>query len=119
MHPESRAVDEKQQNPLVEFYLSALAFAGAFILREYSPSPWPETLRVAMVAIAGFAVWALLRFLEWLTNASGESISELCGSPLLLVWFSPSLGALFKGLVFFMFPGLVSSGSNSSRGASV
>jgi hypothetical protein len=31
---------------------------------EYSPSPWRGILRVAMIAIAGFAVWALLRFLR-------------------------------------------------------
>jgi len=64
MHPNTSAVDEKQRRPLLEFYLCALAFAGAFVLREYSPSPWREILRVAMVAIAGFAVWALLRFLR-------------------------------------------------------
>ncbi len=62
--PKSSAVDEKQRSPLLEFYLCALAFAGTFILREHSPSPWREILRVAMVAIAGFAVWALLRFLR-------------------------------------------------------
>src|SRR5215469_16139781 len=61
MHPESSAIDEKQRNPL--FYLSALAFVGAFILMEYSLSPWREILRIAMIAIAGFALWAVLRFL--------------------------------------------------------
>ena len=64
MHPKSSAVDEKQRSPLVGFYLSALAFAGALVLMEYSPSPWRKILRVAMIAIAGFAVWALLRFLR-------------------------------------------------------
>jgi len=64
MHPKSSAVDEKQRSPLLEFYLSALAFAGALVLMEYSPSPWRGILRVAMIAIAGFAVWALLRFLR-------------------------------------------------------
>src|SRR6266700_6599026 len=64
MHPKSSAVDEKQRSPLLGFYLSALAFAGALVLMQYSPSPWREILRVAMVAIAGFAVWALLRFLR-------------------------------------------------------
>jgi len=64
MRPTSSAVDEKQRSPLLEFYLSALAFAGALVLREYLQSPWQEILRVAMVAIAGFAVWALLRFLR-------------------------------------------------------
>src|SRR5258708_24331383 len=64
MHSKISADDEKQRSPLLEFYLSALAFAGAFVLSEYSQSPWREMLRVAMVAIAGFAVWALLRFLR-------------------------------------------------------
>ena len=62
MHPKS--VDEKQRGPLLEFYLSALAFAGALVLIEYLHSPWREILRVLMIAIAGFAVWALLRFLR-------------------------------------------------------
>ncbi len=64
MHPKSSAVDKKQRSPLLQFYLSALAFAGAFVLSEYSPSPWREILRIAMIAVAGFAVWALLRFLR-------------------------------------------------------
>jgi len=64
MHPQSSAVDEKQRSPLLQFYLSALAFVSVFILTEYSPSPWRGIIRVAMVAIAGFAVWALLRFLR-------------------------------------------------------
>lgn len=63
MHPESSAIDEKQRNPLLSFYLSALAFVGAFILMEYSISPWREMLRIAMIAIAVFALWAVLRFL--------------------------------------------------------
>src|SRR6266852_7236288 len=64
MHPKSSAVDKKQRSPLLELYLCALAFAGALVLMEYVHSPWREILRVAMVAIAGFAVWALLRFLR-------------------------------------------------------
>ena len=63
MHPESSAIDEKQRSPLFFFYLSALAFMGAFILMEYSQSPWREILRTAMIAIAVFALWAVLRFL--------------------------------------------------------
>jgi hypothetical protein len=64
MNSESSAVDEKQRSPLLEFYLSALAFAGALVLIEYLHSPWREILRVLMVAIAGFAVWTLIRFLK-------------------------------------------------------
>ncbi len=64
MYPESRAVDEKQRNPLLEFYLSALAFAAALVLTEYSASSWRGILHVAMIAIAGFAVWAVVRFLR-------------------------------------------------------
>jgi hypothetical protein len=64
MHSESSAVDEKQRSPLLEFYLSALAFAGALVLFEYLHSPWREILRVLMIAIAGFAVWTLIRFLR-------------------------------------------------------
>src|SRR5260370_18564841 len=64
MYPESSATDEKQRSQLLEFCLSALAFAGALVLMEYSPSPWREILRVAMIAIASFAVWAMLRFLR-------------------------------------------------------
>ena len=64
MNPKSSAVDEKQRSPLLEFYLSALAFGGALVLMRYSPSPWREILRFIMIALAGFAVWALLRFLR-------------------------------------------------------
>ncbi len=64
MHPEASAVDDKQRSPLLQFYLSALAFVGAFILTEYSSSPWREIVFIAMVATAGFALWALLRFLK-------------------------------------------------------
>src|SRR5712692_11498377 len=64
MHPKSSAADQKQRSPLLQFYLSALVFAVALVLKEYLHSPWREILRVAMVAIAGFAVWALLRFLR-------------------------------------------------------
>jgi len=87
MHPESSAIDEKQRSPLFFFYLSALAFMGAFILMEYSESPWREILRIAMIAIAVFALWAVLRFLGWPTNASGGSIFGLCVSPSSFVWF--------------------------------
>ncbi len=64
MHPKSSAVDEKQRSPLVGFYLSALAFAGALVLIEYLHSPWREILRMAMIAIAVFVVWTLIRFLR-------------------------------------------------------
>ena len=64
MHPNANAVDEKQRSPLLEFYLWALAFAGALVLMEYSQSLWREILRFTMIALAGFAVWALLRFLR-------------------------------------------------------
>ena len=49
MHPKVSAVDEKQRSPLLQFYLSALAFVGALILTEYSPSPWRQILYVAML----------------------------------------------------------------------
>ncbi len=64
MHPKSSALDEKQRSPLVGFYLSALAFAGALVLIEYLHSPWREILRMAMIAIAVFVVWTLIRFLR-------------------------------------------------------
>src|SRR5260370_40002892 len=64
MHSEPSAVDEKQRSPLLKFYLSALAFAGALVLIEYLHSPWREILRVLMIAIAGFALWTLIRFLK-------------------------------------------------------
>lgn len=64
MRSESSVVDKKQRSPLLEFYLSALAFAGALVLIEYLHSPWREILRVLMIAIAGFAIWTLIRFLK-------------------------------------------------------
>jgi hypothetical protein len=64
MPSEFSALDGKQRSPLLEFYLSALGFAGALILTEYLNSPWRELLRVLMIAIAGFAVWTLIRFLK-------------------------------------------------------
>jgi len=64
MKSESSAVDDKQRSPLLEFYLSALGFAGALVLIEYLHSPWREMLRVLMIAIAGFAMWTLIRFLK-------------------------------------------------------
>ncbi len=64
MRQESSEVDHKQRSPLLQFYLSALGFAGALVLIEYLHSPWREILRVFMIAIAGFAVWTLIRFLR-------------------------------------------------------
>ncbi len=64
MSSEFSTVDEKQRRPLLEFYLSALAFASALVLIEYLHSPWREILRVLMIAIAGFAVWTVIRFLR-------------------------------------------------------
>jgi hypothetical protein len=119
MHPKSSAVDEKQRSPLLEFYLSALAFAGALVLTRYSPSPWREILRVAMVAIAGFAVWALIRFLRVADERQRRINFRACASPLSLAWFFLCLGGSYRGSAFFMFPGSVSLGCNSSRGASV
>jgi hypothetical protein len=34
------------ETPL-QFYLSALAFAGGFVVREYSASPWREILIIS------------------------------------------------------------------------
>ncbi len=64
MRQESSEIDHKQRSPLLQFYLSALGFAGALVLIEYLHSPWRETLRLLMIAIAGFAVWTLIRFLK-------------------------------------------------------
>ncbi len=64
MRPESAVLEAKQRSPLLQFYLSALGFAGALVLVEYLQSPWREILRVAMIAIAVFGVWALIRFLK-------------------------------------------------------
>src|SRR5216683_2455406 len=119
MHSESSAVDEKQRSPLLEFYLSALAFAGALVLIEFLHSPWREILRVLMIVIAGFAVWTLIRFLKVADERQRQTTSERCASPLSLAWFFLSLAASCRGLAFFMFPGLASWGCNSSRGVSV
>jgi hypothetical protein len=116
---QSSAVDEKQRSPLLQFYLSALAFVSAFILTEYSPSPWRGILRVAMGAIAGFGVWALLRFLR-VADERQRRINFRALRFAFIVGLVLSLfGGFVQGLAFFMFPGLVSSGSNSSHGASV
>lgn len=64
MRFESGVLDDKQRSPLLQFYLSALGFAAALVLIGYLHSPWRETLRVLMIAIAGFAVWTLIRFLK-------------------------------------------------------
>jgi len=64
MQSDSSVIDEKQRNPLLEFYLAALGFAGALVLIEHLHSPWREILRVLMIAIACFAVWTLIRFLK-------------------------------------------------------
>ena len=64
MHSDSSAVDDKQRSPLLEFYLSALGFAGALVLTEHLHAPWHEILRALMIAIAAFAVWTLIRFLR-------------------------------------------------------
>ncbi len=64
MHSETNAIDDKQQSPILQFYLSALGFAGALVLTAYVASPWRELLRVSMIAIAVFAVWTLIRFLR-------------------------------------------------------
>lgn len=64
MQSESSVLDEKQRSPLLQFYLSALGFAGALVLTGYLHSPRREALRVFMIAIAAFAVWTLIRFLK-------------------------------------------------------
>jgi hypothetical protein len=64
MGSESSAVDDKQRSPILQFYLCALGFAGALVLSEYMRTPWAEVLQAAMIAIAGFAVWTLDRFLK-------------------------------------------------------
>lgn len=64
MHSESSAMDRRQRSPLIEFYSSASVFAGALVLSGQSRSPWPEVLKVVMIASAGFAVWTLTRFLK-------------------------------------------------------
>jgi hypothetical protein len=64
MHSDSSAVDDKQRSPLLRFYICALGFAGALVLVQYLRSPWVEILQAAMIAIAGFAVWTLDRFLK-------------------------------------------------------
>jgi len=64
MRPESSAVDDKQRSPIVRFYISALGFASALLLVQYLHSPWAKILQAVMIAIAGFAVWTLNRFLR-------------------------------------------------------
>jgi hypothetical protein len=64
MRSESSAVDDKQRSPILQFYLCALGFAGALVLVEYLRTPWNQILRIAMIVIAGFAVWTLDRFLK-------------------------------------------------------
>jgi hypothetical protein len=64
MRSESSALDEKQRSTLLQFYVSALGFAGALVLTGYLHSPRREALRVFMIAIAAFAVWTLIRFLK-------------------------------------------------------
>jgi hypothetical protein len=64
MHSESSAIDEKQQSPILRFYVSALSFAGALVLTTYVSPPWQELLRVSTTGIAVFAVWTLIRFLK-------------------------------------------------------
>lgn len=64
MCPDSSPVEEKQRTPLLQFYIAALAFVGAFVLLESSTSTWRGALHIVMMAAAGFAVWALLRFLR-------------------------------------------------------
>ncbi len=64
MRSESAVLDAKQRSPLLQFYLSALGFAGALVLVEYLHSPWRETVRLLMIAIAVIGVWTLIRFLK-------------------------------------------------------
>jgi len=61
---ESSAVDDKQRSPFLRFFICALGFAGALVLVQYLHSPWAEILQALMIAIAGFAVWTLDRFLK-------------------------------------------------------
>src|SRR5260370_36263931 len=64
MHSETSAIDDTQQSPILQFYLSALGFAGALVLTAYVSSPWREMLRLSMSAIAVFGFWTLIRFLR-------------------------------------------------------
>src|SRR5271169_4087379 len=64
MHPDSSAMDMKQRSPLIEFYSTASVFTAALVLSGRFRSPWPEVLKVVMIASAGFAIWTLIRFLK-------------------------------------------------------
>jgi hypothetical protein len=64
MRPESSAVDDRQRSPVLHFYLSALGFAIALVIAGFLSSPWTEIFRAVMIAIAGFGVWTLDRFLK-------------------------------------------------------
>src|SRR5713226_9760363 len=119
MRSESSALDEKQRSPLLQFYLSALGFAGALVLTGYLHSPRREALRVFMIAIAAFAVWTLIRFLKVADERQRQTNFRALRFAFVAGLFSLSLAALCRGLAFFMFLGLVSWGCNSSRGVSV
>jgi hypothetical protein len=64
MGSESSAVDDKQRSPILQFYICSLGFAAALVLVQYLHSPWAEILHAVMIAIAGFALWTLNRFLK-------------------------------------------------------
>ncbi len=95
MRSESSLLDEKQRGPLFQFYLSALGFAGALVLTGYLHSPGREVLRVFMIAIAGFAVWTLIRFLKVADERQRRTnFRALCF-------------AFVAGLIFSLFGGFV------------
>ena len=64
MQPKSSTMDERQKRPLLKFYASACVFAGALVLSGRLHALWSLILQVAMIAIGGFAVWTLIRFLR-------------------------------------------------------
>jgi len=72
-----------------------------------------------MIAIAGFAVVALLRFLRVADERQRRINFRALRFAFVVGLLLSLFGGLYKGLAFFMCPGLVSSGCNSSRGASV
>ncbi len=111
MRFESGALDDQQRSPLLQFYLSALGFGGVH-------SPWRETVRLLMIAIAAFGVWTLIRFLKVADERQRRTNFRALRFAFVAGLVLSSLAASCRDSAFFMFPGLVCWGCNSSRGVS-
>ena len=116
MRSESSDVDLKQRNPLLAFYLCAVAFVVALTLTGYLHSAWQEVSRVLTMAIAVFGVWSFFRFLRIADERQARINYQALGFAFILALAVSLFGGLVGDLAHLMFPGWACWGCYLFRG---